>query len=165
MNGALVWNKARRVADITDGTSNTFMIAEQSGEILRPANLSSVGPTNCPASRSLAAGVTTYLYIWWGEMALPQGMVGGETQKNGGSNGGSLTTVRWPVNTLTRQFSTDGLASRGGAYNQGFNSAHPGGALGLRCDGTVSFLSANTPIATLSAMSIIDDGSTFQDPG
>jgi prepilin-type N-terminal cleavage/methylation domain-containing protein len=168
MNGALVWNKKRRIADITDGTSNTFIIAEQSGEILRPAAMPSYMGGNC-GGLSLSTGNVTYLYIFWGEMALPQGMFGGwngaSYQKNGGSNGGALTTVRWPVNTLTRQFSTDGLSTRGSGYNAGFNAAHPGGANGLRCDGTVTFLADGTAITTLLPMCVIDDGLVVPDPG
>jgi prepilin-type processing-associated H-X9-DG protein len=157
-NGAFTWKTARTFAQISDGLSNTLLIAEESGLMNYPAGSCAgvSGTQTRPANAAWNGGVG----IYEGDPAATVPTT--TTTPAGGTAPGAETTLRWPVNTLTKQFGSDGLGWA--QYNNGINSSHPGGANALRGDGSVSFLSQNVPYNVIMLMSIIDDGQVFADP-
>jgi prepilin-type N-terminal cleavage/methylation domain-containing protein/prepilin-type processing-associated H-X9-DG protein len=157
-NGALIYTKPRTVAQITDGLSNTLIITEQSAQGYRPANTC----TQSPTAKTFAAR-STALTQFAGDSAVPPGWVPNESGMNSGDGPAALTVLRWPVNTTTRMFATDGL-SGGGQWASGITSAHGGGANVLRCDGSVFFISDSTAWDVVKWLSIIDDSQVFADP-
>jgi prepilin-type N-terminal cleavage/methylation domain-containing protein/prepilin-type processing-associated H-X9-DG protein len=152
-------------SSITDGLSNTICIGEQSGMMTFTPQMVSAcngfGPSGGntePANQAYASTGT----IFSGDGAWAHPSPPSTTVNDGGDGPGSVTALRWPVNTLTKTFDSDGLS--GAQYNVGINSAHPGGANVLRCDGSAFFLSQSTSYNVIMWMSIRDDGQTFQAP-
>jgi prepilin-type N-terminal cleavage/methylation domain-containing protein/prepilin-type processing-associated H-X9-DG protein len=170
MNGAMIWNVAMPFTSITDGLSNTLCITEQSGMVTDPPGACSyAGPSDpaaggairAPANSGYAGGTS----VLTGDAAAQPTPVN-STNPNSVPNNqtpGSSTVVRWPVNSLTKKFDSDGLWN--GGYNLGINSSHSGGANVLRCDGSAFFLNQATSYNVIMYMCIRDDGQTFQDPG
>jgi prepilin-type N-terminal cleavage/methylation domain-containing protein/prepilin-type processing-associated H-X9-DG protein len=161
-NGAMIWKTPRTFSQITDGLSTTIIVGEQSGQINYTAgtcpgsSYSATQNTNWPAN-SVYAGGTGILIGDPAAQAPPS-----TTNVTNGTAPGAATVMRWPVNTSTKMFASDGLT--GSQYNVGINASHPGGANTLRCDGSVFFLTATTPYSVVMYMSIIDDGQTTPDP-
>jgi len=161
-NGAMIWKKQRTLVQITDGTSNTLILAEQSGMMTYPVG-------GCTGSSSLPTAEYKYPanHCYNGGTSILIGDPAAQdppstTSPTNGTAPGSTTVVRWPVNTSVKKFNSDGL--NGGQYNIGYNSAHPSGANALRCDGSVVFLSQSLDYNVLMYMSIIDDGQTVANP-
>ncbi len=123
--GVLVAGRAVPMAEITDGTSNTIAVGEQS-DWLSP-------DTDARAD------------CWHG---FPMGPLSDNRQMN-------LTCVYHPINMKT-------AASYGVGGNCGPNSpiqsAHPGGAHTLFCDGSVQFLSESIEMDVLYDLANRDDG-------
>ncbi len=71
----------------------------------------------------------------------------------------NITTLRYPINLKTLAPGTD---ARFAESNTVINSDHPGGALALRCDGGVNFLSEDTDFDALKYVAIRFDGQTIQ---
>jgi prepilin-type processing-associated H-X9-DG protein len=158
-NGAFTWKNPRPFSQITDGLSNTIIIGEESGLMNYPAgacvNVTFTKPTR-PANGAVNSGAGIYV----GDPAATVPTT--TTSPAGGTSPGAETTLRWPVNTLTRQFANDGLGAA--QYNNGINSGHPGGANVLRGDGSVTFLNQGVDYNVVMLMCIIDDGQAFIDP-
>jgi prepilin-type processing-associated H-X9-DG protein len=155
-NGVLYPGSHLSAVLITDGTSNTLMVAEQSDYGTDPG----VAPGNCAAGQ-MDFRTPVYYGIWAG---AEQNNIPNSTNAGCGDSSVSTITVRWPIGTKTRQNYNDGMGPWGG-WNRPIQSTHPGGANILRCDGTVSFFVNSTSWNVLMWMSIRDDGQTFQDPG
>jgi prepilin-type N-terminal cleavage/methylation domain-containing protein len=152
-NGAMIWRNPRSVAAILDGLSNTLFIGEQSGLATYPTGAcSGVSKATYKYPANAAYGGTGTILIGEPTPVPPAS----ETAGTYGTGPGSATVVRWPVNTLTKQFASDGLSNT--QYNVGINSVHTGGANVLRGDGSILFLNQNTPYDTVKWMCIIDDG-------
>jgi prepilin-type N-terminal cleavage/methylation domain-containing protein/prepilin-type processing-associated H-X9-DG protein len=154
-NGVIYPGSRVRIQDITDGTSNTLVVVEQSGWGADPG----VCP-NAAANPHYDLRTPVSYGIWVGaEQNTPP------TQANSGCGDSSVSevTLRWPVGTKQRQHYNDGMAYWGG-WNKPIQSAHPGGANVLRCDGGAQFLSDATAWDVLKWMAIRDDGEVFQNP-
>jgi prepilin-type N-terminal cleavage/methylation domain-containing protein/prepilin-type processing-associated H-X9-DG protein len=171
MNGAMIWHTPLPFAAITDGLSNTICIGEQSGLLTdAPGACSAAAADNGdPAANGLLRLPANAAYgggagIMSGDPGA--GFVNSVTSQSNityGDGPGAETTVRWPVNTLSKKFDTDGLYNS--QYNVGINSSHPTGANVLRCDGSVFFLNQATDYNVVMWMCIRDDGQVFRDPG
>jgi prepilin-type N-terminal cleavage/methylation domain-containing protein/prepilin-type processing-associated H-X9-DG protein len=159
-NGAFTWQLSRTFAQFTDGLSNTIIMGEQSGMMTQPAG-SCVGVSGGTSTSPANAGVQGGAGILIGD---PAGGAPPNASQLGitGTAPQSITTLRWPVNTLTRQFASDGLG--GAQYNNGVNSSHTGGSNVLRGDGSVTFLNSAIGYDVVKWMSILDDGQVFADP-
>ncbi len=126
--GILVPNVVVRMRDVTDGTSNTLVIAEQSGTV-NGADLSN-----------------NYYGGWSGSgPAAPPG----DTHWGAGN-----TSVRYPINHQSASAGT-GTVYQG---NSVINSFHVGGTHGLLADGSVRFLSENLDFTLLTKLCAKNDG-------
>lgn len=154
-NGVLPMNMAVDIAAITDGTSNTIMLGEQSGWVY------------AASGQALDFRGSAYEGAYMG------------TDLSGTAGGGSgdsynTTTVRYPigykgftgsradgfnVNSLTAV----PLVAFGPGQNQPFNSEHTGGAFVLRADGGTRFLSASIDLSILLKLAQRDDGNVLDD--
>jgi prepilin-type processing-associated H-X9-DG protein len=124
--GALHGNTTRRIAEITDGTSNTIMISEDAGR-----------PNFYILGKQIQYGVS---YPWYRNGTAP-------TQGNEGSGAG------WA--DYGAEFYTDGDGSNqhtNYSSNNEVYAFHPGGANHVFCDGSVHFVKTTTNAAVFTAL-------------
>lgn len=153
-NGVIYPQSAVKIADITDGTSNTIMVGEQSDYCTRPPMPACYGSDDMGNPRADIRTARAY-GIWAGDED-PTPPTQSHPPRSGYSNG-SNTTVRWPLGLKARQHSQDGMGYWG-SWNSPIQSAHPGGAFVLRCDGSIAFLKEGIDFELLKWMAIRDDG-------
>jgi prepilin-type N-terminal cleavage/methylation domain-containing protein/prepilin-type processing-associated H-X9-DG protein len=122
-----------RIADITDGTSSTFLFGERSH---RDANFDSL---------TLQFDPTTYPLSSWGAWA--------SAAWDWTSMGDVTLSAAEPINWLVPALSAPGDFSWEWQRLCAFGSGHPGGANFAFADGSVRFLSDSTPLAQLQALS------------
>ena len=135
--GILYANSSVTMTGISDGTSNTILVGEQSDH-LRDANNAPITPNGALTS------------------AGPHGWAMGTGNMNVGlayvERTFNVTVVRWQIN---QRGLGDNLAN-GTNSNTGtnipFSSGHTGGAQMLWADGGVRFLTSSTPLLTLQWM-------------
>jgi prepilin-type N-terminal cleavage/methylation domain-containing protein len=135
--GVLVSHEDRRIADVTDGTSNTVIVGEQSGWCFNSAG----AKVNCRSDfgHSFAMGP-------------------GPASENRHWN---LTSVRYRVNDRT--WENKGVGDTYYGQNRPIQSAHPGGAMVLMGDGGVRFVGESVPLATLYNLANCNDGQVVGD--
>jgi len=132
-------NRVLRIRDITDGTTNTIMVGEQS-DYRRPTGGT---PVDARASNYLGGA-------WSGGQGVS---IADPASTNGWTL--NLTTVRYAINN--RSTTTTGQAN-GYERNTSFTSAHTGGAQFLLADGSVRFISENLNFTTLTRLCDRADG-------
>jgi prepilin-type processing-associated H-X9-DG protein len=130
--------RAIPIAEITDGTSNTMAVGEQS-DFLQPLAAGTPKDHACPGFGDCRAD------SWHG---FPMGPCGDDRQYN-------VTTVLYAVNWKT--VGGIGLDS-GYPWNTPIQSVHPGGANVSMVDGSVQFLSESLDIDVLYDLADRDDG-------
>ena len=141
------------IAYVTDGTSNTVLLAELAGRdklyqlnkvIANTTNNSATDPAYMAAN---AGGGTWADGMNWSRPngSLPSGMWDGATNLNGVSTGGPCLVNCTNNNQI---LSIDGVGLGNGA---GFYSFHNGGVMILMCDGAAKFVSQNVDNAVLGA--------------
>jgi len=132
--GLLTANDAKRIRDAVDGTSNTVIVAEQSG-LTRGTNRTS-----------------NYFGGWFG--ARNQVTISSSTCSDLWQTG--TTCVRQPPNSR--------ISDAGNAYpyrnNTTLTSFHTGGIHALLADGSVRFISDNLDFQTLKKLCIRNDSQT-----
>jgi len=138
-NGALLHNEITRMRDITDGTSNTIIVAEQSGLVNGQdfrsgyyGGYTGSQFTGVVPSSGGSAGLSTNTNVWWG--------VG-------------LTNVGQNRINPTTQVSAIPCATTGV-----LNSQHTGGIHCLLTDGSTRFVSENIDIENLRRLGARNDG-------
>ncbi|MCE9567831.1 MAG: DUF1559 domain-containing protein [Planctomycetes bacterium] len=146
--GVLVPNNAIKLTDISDGTSNTMAVSEQSDF------LTQVDGTKVDWQTG-----------WHGWLiATSQTGIPGPSFASGDSRTFGLVSVRYQINQKNGWPNGGDCGGRGVCPNFGSNvpltSTHPGGVNAVFCDGSVRFLSDSTPLLTLAAISTRDDGLT-----
>ena len=137
--GVLFAGSQVTLVGITDGTSNTIVVGEQSDHLRDAANRPITGSYTAITSQG------------------PHGWTMGSGNNQVGATYGdrtfNCTTTRWEINR--RGLGNSG--ANGTHHNLGrnipFSSGHSGGAQMLLGDGSVRFLTASTPVATLQRMS------------
>ncbi|MDB5343468.1 MAG: hypothetical protein JWP89_1845 [Schlesneria sp.] len=148
MNGLLYNNSKANMRDCSDGTSNTFLVHEES-DFIRTTTGIVVPGTN---DTSTSAGI----YGWPMGAANPSA-VGG----TGDYRHFNCSTVRYGINArgLTGT-ATDGTNTDVGP-NFPMSSEHTGGAHALLADGSVRFVSQNLDINTLLKLAAANDAQTI----
>ncbi|TWU25017.1 hypothetical protein Pla52o_13140 [Novipirellula galeiformis] len=138
--GVLVPEKEFRFRDITDGSSNTILVAEQSGM---------VGTNDYRAN---------YHGGWRGWSNS-----GDVTTNTSAHHISGITTVAFAINAKTAQAGGNTIpkSDRPYAGNTIINSFHPGGIHLLLADGSVRFVSESLNFTTLSQLCVRDDGSVL----
>jgi len=151
-NGMLYDQSGVRDGYVTDGFSNTMIVAEQSdwgredGEKRDIRSTACGGPFICHCNGS------------WGGMGYGAGSVPAANLTGTNFYNYNITTVRYPINDKEWV----GVRSIGkswfGELNKTIQSAHPGGAQVLFADGSVQFLSETLDINVLYNLANRDDG-------
>jgi prepilin-type N-terminal cleavage/methylation domain-containing protein/prepilin-type processing-associated H-X9-DG protein len=134
-NGVLAPNDCFRMRDIKDGTSNTVVVGEQSGQV------------NGQDSRS-------NYYGGWSGMGTSAKM---NTLGSGSNWGSGTTTVMYSVNSFWNSGAGDEAYRTYGA-NTVLGSYHTGGTHVLLVDGSVRFVSDNMDFGTLANLCSKNDG-------
>jgi len=147
--GILFANSQVTMVGITDGTSNTIMIGEQSDH-LRDAN-------NNPIPGSFTAITSQGPHGW------TMGAGGQQVGAAYGDRTFNCTTVRYQIN----QRGMSNNCAAGTCDNTGnnipFSSGHSGGAMMGMGDGSVRFMRSTIPLATLQAYAGRSDGLVITD--
>jgi len=147
-SGILFANSQVTLTSITDGTSNTIMVGEQSNH-LRDAN-------NAVITGGFTAITSQGPHGW----TMGAGGTGSGTAYNAGGDNRhfNCTTIRYTIN----QIGFSNSCAAGTCDNTGVNiplsSNHTGGAMSLFGDGSVRFLSNSVTLATLLALGGRNDG-------
>jgi prepilin-type processing-associated H-X9-DG protein len=135
--GVLVSHEDRKLTDITDGTSNTMVVGEQSDYCRDAGNV----PRNCRSD-------------FWHSFAMGPGNPAENRHWN-------LTTVRYAINDKT--WENKGVGDVYYGQNRPLQSIHTGGINILLADGAVRFLAQSVPLATLYNLSNRNDGQVVGD--
>lgn len=141
-NGMLAWNEAFDFSACSDGTTNTIIVAEQSGFV---------------GTQDLRNGY----YTPWGGVTNGSSR-GVSTCGSGGCGdlwGCGLTAVMQPPNAKTAL--TGGSTSYKG--NTLLNSFHPGGIQVCLTDGSIRFISDNIDFLTFQQLCVKDDGQVIKE--
>ena len=137
-NGTLIPNTVVKFADITDGTSSTLIVAEQSGPII---------DRNGTRRRDIRSN---YYGGWCGHTRRTVQRWGA-----GGSPWGSGTSaIRYRINLNS---APTGANSTWDA-NTILTSEHPGGIMSARSDGSVDFISETIDMLMLKRLGSRNDG-------
>jgi prepilin-type N-terminal cleavage/methylation domain-containing protein/prepilin-type processing-associated H-X9-DG protein len=146
--GILYANSQIRLVEISDGTSNTIMVGEQS-DWLHTLN-----------GTKVAWGATDNhgWYIGWRSTAQVTGPSGPSDQRGFG-----WQTIRYGLNKKSGWPNFPGHCGQTGVCNNSsenapLNSPHSGGVNALFGDGSVRFLSDSLTLRTLAQMATRDDG-------
>jgi prepilin-type N-terminal cleavage/methylation domain-containing protein/prepilin-type processing-associated H-X9-DG protein len=152
--GSLFANSRITLQGITDGTSNTIVVGEQSDHLRNAANQPVTGRYTAITSQG------------------PHGWTMGISNANVGASANArafnTTTVRYQIN----QRGTDGGATNGSnangtndntGMNIPFSSGHSGGANMLFGDGSVKFMRDSTDLITLQWLCTRSGGETLPD--
>jgi len=149
-NGVLVPNENIGIARISDGTSNTVFVAEQSDFVIDP----STGEPRDYRSNTVDGFMGGGEY----DTVLAVGAQGWQRYQ-GANRFYSIITFRYPINRRTVGL---GMWENGG-FNNPIISPHPGGAHLVRCDGSGVFQDEETDVIVLRQLAIRDDGTVFSE--
>jgi len=141
-NGTLIPNQPMKFADITDGTSSTLLVAEQSGPIV---------DLNGTRRRDIRSN---YYGGWCGftSRAVPSISLGGSPWGSG------TTTIRYRINLNSAPTGADSTWDG----NTILTSEHPGGIMSTRGDGSVDFISETIDMLELKRLGARNDGQVVQ---
>lgn len=169
-------NTATRIADITDGTSNTFAIGEGAGNNPR-FGIRHYYPDTTPAPDLFPGQSRLIDQNWLGApMATKElhslGALGGfclgVTAQRGGQSAPYDERMNNPLGLAALDCSNCGCVNSGtatGSYAtmSGFRSAHSGGCNFLFCDGSVRFVRETISADMYRALSTIAGGEVLSD--
>jgi len=141
-NGLLTIGETFDIASITDGTSNTIIVAEQSGLVSTPS-----GPKDLRSN---------YLGGWSGTET--RNKVSDYTSPWSPIYGTGINTVKYSINyKSTSSFLPSGMAEIR-RPNAPLNSFHAAGVQTVRADGSVHYISETIKIITLKKLASKNDG-------
>jgi hypothetical protein len=141
-NGILVMNEQKGIHQVTDGTSQTILVAEQSGAVTVTENGQSV---KYPIRTNYAGG-----WAGPGDANTVSQLTSISTSYNTG-----LTTVMWAPNTPT---ATANFSDYTYMANTILNSFHPGVVQVAMADGSSRAFSDTIDMETLRRLCVADDG-------
>jgi prepilin-type processing-associated H-X9-DG protein len=156
-SGVFFFNSRTVLADIVDGSSNTFALGEAASGV---AMASGVGSTTALSnSVSLDSG----FHAWLVEGAMPVAFFAGGGRYAGGW-GSTVEAIN--KNPVTDSFyeHTSGLFDNRASWQGGphwtsnFRSLHPGGANFVMCDGSVQYLKETIDMKNYQALSTMNGG-------
>lgn len=158
-NGLLLENESVSFRDISDGSTNTLLVAEQSSARYPTIDVSSGLPVvELVTDESIRS---SYLGSAWAGTNHPSSLIaGGPT--NSCHHVFNVTTVRYGINLNGSAPATGDTSAVSGGANTPIMSAHPGGANVLFADGGVRFLSENLDFGVLMAISDRHDGAVLK---
>ena len=149
--GVLAPNSKIGLLAISDGTSNTIAISEQSNYLLDSGGIRQIW-------------LASQIWGWYLGVKSP-GTVPAFDNNGGDNREPNLATLRYAINYTPpggwpNDIAGGGVGSGGNCVgaNIPLNSAHTGGANALFCDGSVRFLTDSTPVSVLGQLSTRDDG-------
>jgi prepilin-type N-terminal cleavage/methylation domain-containing protein/prepilin-type processing-associated H-X9-DG protein len=162
--GVITLGRGQTMASVTDGTSNTIMVGEQSGQMFHNNGL----PLPIPGNSNNNDG----------RVDNNRGFHMGTSHVGHPSGNNSMTAGRnCTHNNCARCYNTTTINTRGietrrlvfNDYgelrcNKPLNSQHPGGINALFTDGHVAFVSATVPLPTLKLLVNRDDGTPVNLP-
>ncbi len=163
--------EATRMAQVTDGSSNTIMVGEQSDWSNPRQSLVDLGGGNLQDIYSdIRSSDSRGAFMGTSHTTQPKGPGSLGNPVTAASCGGTgvincqrcynTTTVVWPIGRKVYQFASMG-DQRCGTPLQ---SPHTGGAMMLFADGHVQFLTEATTVATLKNLADKDDGNVVSIP-
>jgi len=141
---------ATTIQGISDGSSNTILIAEIAGRqtYYRKGQASGTYYNGTPTAPTANPAVTRMLYSSWSDHDHKIFVRGGDPATGATGSGTAAGTGCGAVNV----------------HNDGdIYSFHPGGAMTLRADGSVQFLKDSTTAALVAALISARGGETIQD--
>ena len=151
--GPLVANLAVEISRITDGTSNTMAVSEQSDFL------------------TLTDGTKVDWQTGWHGWLIGvrwTAQAGDPAFGNSDNRIFGLTSIRYQINQKNGWAVGGDCGGTGVCPNFGcnipLNSTHPGGVNAVFCDGSVHFLADSTAILTLAELATRDDGLVIADP-
>ena len=164
--GMLGVNKFVKFAEVTDGLSNTMMIGEQGGKLIRLDGTYSWLIASQGAGGSGASNLTGWLIGTReaGQMPFPDPTCGTSGNTGGCDNDHryfNVTTVRYRINQAPFADTVFGGMSSAMGGNNPLISFHVGGIQCTFGDGSVKFLSENMDLETLKKLATRDDGQSI----
>ena len=150
-NGVFAPGYRISMSNISDGTSNTIMLGEQSDWGFRPMSIGNT-PNDDPRLDIRAARRAGI----WANIGVSRANIIPQDGTPSSWEGGATVTVRHNIGTKRRTSFNDGIARYG--FNTPIQATHPSGAMVLRCDGSVEFLSNSTDRTVLNKLCVRDDG-------
>lgn len=149
-SGVLSVASMNKIKDITDGTSNTMIVAEQSDFLFLDNGTKVDWRADGPHGFAMGTPLTT----------SPPSSGAGDRPFN-------TTTVRyalnkkkgWPANGGSGDCTTGVCVNTGG--NTPIRSAHTGGAQAVFADGSVRFMTDSITVAVLAQLATRDDGTVI----
>jgi len=163
--GVITLARGQRQSTITDGTSNTMMVAENCGRMYDSNGQPLPRPGDSPP-HNYDGRVDNNRGFHMGTSHV--GYPDGDNSMDAGKQCTHPNCARC-YNTTT--INTRGIVKKGLVFadfkesscNRPLNSEHPGGINALFADGHIAFLQQNVPLATLKAFANRDDGTAVSE--
>jgi prepilin-type N-terminal cleavage/methylation domain-containing protein len=147
--GVLFPNRAIKLSNVTDGTSRTLCVGEQSAFAI----------DNLARLRNIDGGYPLGWMTGTNGVGTPPSFVNGvpsSATPPPAPSAWNITTIRYAPNTST--FELPGVKDNPRGPNNPLMSAHTGGVFGLRLDGSVHFIANEIDLISLRREATRDDG-------